>query len=69
MSILHSLFADKDCHPYLPTFLNILETDNSDQIEKKFVALLLFYPPPTIQVNHLWKSSQMLSGDFSKEAC
>lgn len=46
---MFTLFSEKDCHPYLPTFLNILETDNSDQIEKKFIAILLFSPPAAVQ--------------------
>lgn len=44
LSMLHSLYLHKDCHPYLPTFLSILEMDNSDQIEKRFLAVLIFSP-------------------------
>jgi hypothetical protein len=53
LGLLYALFAHEAVHPYLPTFLSILERSDSDQIEMIFVSMLVFSPTaPSTEVSH-----------------
>ena len=53
LGILYSIHSNKSTHPFLSTFLDIIEYSHSDIVEKQFISICLFIPSSRTVLYHL----------------